>query len=135
MLAPGLRGVRDVIVPSEDQAAAYDTIYRKSEVGSKSKAAKWRPPGGTQRTDGYDRRQYKPPKKPGLPRGERFKFPKSKPPPVRQPPTPRCTGRGEYMTVVGCVSLPTAGAFYLIGTVYGVSITGIAYGLLKIRYG
>jgi hypothetical protein len=132
MLAPGLRGVRDVIEPNAAQSRVYDEIYRKSERGSKSKARKWRPPGGTQRSDGYDRRQYKQPRKPGLPRGEKLKLPKSKPPPLRQPSVPRCTGQGEYMTVVGCVSLPTAGAFYLLGAVYGVSITGITYGLLKI---
>lgn len=132
MLAPGLRGVREVLAEPRGGPEVSDEIYRKSEIGSKSKARPNRGPGGVRRALGYNPDDYKPPRKPGLPQGEKFKFPKTKRPPLRPNPAPRCSGQGEYMTVVGCVSLPTAGAFYLLGAVYAGSITGITYGLLKI---
>jgi hypothetical protein len=131
MLAPGLRGMRDVTAHPEDQASVSDTMWQKDRRGTKTKYRKFRPPGGTDRADGFDRRDYAPKKKPGLPQGQKFRPPRTRVP-TRPPPTPRCTGQGEYMTVVGCVSLPTAGAFYFLGAVYGGSITGITYGLLKI---
>jgi hypothetical protein len=130
MLSPGLRGVRDVLVEPDGRARVFDEIYRKDRAGSKSKARPYRGPGGSHRGLGYNPNDYKQPRKPGLPQGEKFKFPQSRKPPLRPNPPPRCTGQGEYMTVVGCLSLPAAGAFYILGAVYSVSITGIAYGLM-----
>jgi len=132
MLAPGLRGLRGVVARPDGSDDVSDTIWQKDRRGSRSKARPYRGPGGARRALGYNPDDYKPPKKPGLPRGQKFRFPKTKGPPLRPNPTPRCSGQSEYMTVIGCVSLPTAGAFYLLGAVYAGSITGITYGLLKI---
>ncbi|MFV2064880.1 MAG: hypothetical protein ACC726_15420, partial [Chloroflexota bacterium] len=131
ILAPGLRGVRDVTSSQRDRADVFDTIWQKDKRGSRTKVRKARPRGGVDRVKGHDPRDYTR-KKPGLPQNQKLKLPRSRTPPLRQPPAPRCTGKGEYMTVVGCVSLPTAGVFYLLGAVYVGSITGITYGLLKI---
>jgi len=135
MLAPGLRGVRDVLAEPDGGAGVFDEIYKKNERGSRSKARPHRGPGGSQRGLGYNPKDYANPRNPGLPQGEKFKFPRTNKPPLRPNPPPRCTGQSEYMTVVGCLSLPSAGAFYVLGAVYGVSITGIAYGLLVMQFG
>jgi hypothetical protein len=133
MLASGLRGFQDVITPPGERARVFDgveNLWERRGRGSKSMYRKRYPSGGTHRGDGVDRRDLMPKKKPGLPKGFKFKDPYARVP-KRPPPTPRCAGQNqEYMIPICAVSLPASGPLFFLGIIEGVSITAITYELL-----
>lgn len=126
MLSSGYHGVRDVVAADtfEPRFSMHDSSGHRKAMGSKKRVTDRYGRGNTSRGTGY--RPSNPPRKPGLPRGTKFR-----PPRPTTPTTPRSRcGGSEYITVISCVSVPATAPVIFLATVYGVAIELLTYKLL-----